>query len=620
MSTKQPEITQVREINIASGMSMPLTPRTGLLCYSKKSSVEVCSCFTLYNFQEPDSMNRREGENREAEAVQRAWLLLADPDFLDVRQILVKLPYDWKGQSEGLRTFLDESGSRVGSGGLWSFSTVMSDQPAQYADGNDLAAGVFVGFNLWVRVGDTLESLMTPRTVKITEIFCESPSQVVFIPKNKMIQQFGSDRFNHAFAKSIRFRRAVGNRQPFYAHDVVQPFIQMTAKFAAFSVGSSPYHSGSPYGLSIAIHHDAFSSSPTLVVLAKYLVVVVDQIFGVNLPGRHLPELLLDEIQRGVGGNTEAHDLAGLQMHDHEDVDNLKVGQVLGEEVAAQHPLLMFRQEGPPRLAGVGSPVPGDVLFDGHRGMLDTQLEPHLVGDVLGAPGGVVHGQLADDGDIRFGNGRATGLTLSVPRPALELPVLLKKRTVPSHDRVWLNNHQSRSPTTPDLAENSPEEPVHGAAADLLAARLLQLGQELENLLAKGGVLKAQGRRGLETGPEDCGQPRQAADQAQKGVEGHRETSQGSEISRVTILHGLPDEGARKPLKCPLGVTKMRGRTRQNGGQSGPRPARRNFKNPLQNSLGYIYCGAWQSTRTAKTGGPPPDVPARLSQTQRKAA
>ena len=161
---------------------------------------------------------------------------------------------------------------------------------------------------------------------------------------------------------------------------------------------------------------------------------------------------------------------------------------------------------------------------------------------------------------------------------------------------------------------------IDGSGGMPFAAQPFQFVFEHLNLGTKGGVLQAQVGRGLETGLEDCGQSGQAADQVPKGVEGHHETSQGAEKTCVTILHGLVDTRVQKRPSCPLELNKMGGRARQNGGLSGSRPARVNFKNPLQNRLGYIYCGAWQSTRTAKTGGPPPDVPARLSQTQRKAA
>ena len=86
-------------------------------------------------------MNRREGENREAEAIKKAWVLLADSNFLNGRQILVKLPYGWVAQPGGV------SVCRVGqhsgwfqvageakSGGFWSFTAIMGDEPVQHPD------------------------------------------------------------------------------------------------------------------------------------------------------------------------------------------------------------------------------------------------------------------------------------------------------------------------------------------------------------------------------------------------------------------------------------------------------------------------------------------------------
>ena len=569
-------------------------------------------------------MKPREEENREAEAIRRAWLLLADPDFLNGEQILVKLPYGWAAQpwqlsgcSGGRPPGWFQVAGEARAGGFWCFPAVVGDQPAQYPNGNDFAAGVFIGFDFWIRIWNSIEALMTPRPIKIFKIIFERPPKMFFIPKNKVAQQFCSDRFNQAFAECIRFRGSVGNWQAFYAHDVVQPFVQVAAEFAAFS-----FPIPSPNGLFIATRQHIFGllPSPTLVVLAENLVVVVDEIFGVNLPGRHFTKLLLDEIQRGVGRDAEAHDLAGLKVHDDEDVNDLKVDQVLLEEVAAQHTFFVLRQKGPPRLAGVGGSVAGDVLCNGHGGMGNTQLEPHLVGDVLSAPGGVVPGYLANEGDIFIGNwwaatslGFGSGLAFTPPE-------FNKKVVMPALDGSWVIDQKGAFPLFPKPEQKSPEQAVSRFGNQPFTSQLFQLISLLLDGVTKRGVLQAQIGRGLETGPEDCGQLRQTTDQAQKGVEGHGETSQWSEKTCVTILHGLPDEGARKPLKCPPGVNKWGAGMGKNGSQRGPHPARVNFRKPLQNSLGYIYCGAWQSTRTAKTGGPSPDVPASLSQSQRKAA
>ena len=161
---------------------------------------------------------------------------------------------------------------------------------------------------------------------------------------------------------------------------------------------------------------------------------------------------------------------------------------------------------------------------------------------------------------------------------------------------------------------------IDGSGGMPFAAQPFQFVFEHLNLDTKCGVLQAKIGRGLETGPEDCGQPGQAADQAPKCVEGHDETSQWAEKTCKTILHGMVDTRVQKRPSCPLELNKMGGRARQNGGLSGGHPARVNFKKPLKNSLGYIYWGAWQGTWTAKTEGPPPDGPAILSPPQRTAA
>jgi len=168
-------------------------------------------------------------------------------------------------------------------------------------------------------------------------------------------------------------------------------------------------------------------------------------------------ELLGGPVGSGVFGHVEVDDApAMVNEHDENEEDAQARGgnreKVEGDQISD-----MVREERPPRLRRLGTPLrhqPGD----GSLGHVDTELQ-ELAMDSWGAPEGVRGGHAGDQSLDLGMDGRATS-----GRAARELaPVLAEAAPLPAQDGVGGDDHEGLPPPGPDSSQPDPEEAIRRA-------------------------------------------------------------------------------------------------------------------------------------------------------------
>jgi len=165
------------------------------------------------------------------------------------------------------------------------------------------------------------------------------------------------------------------------------------------------------------------------------------------------------------------------------------------EEVHGSDAISVVPEEGGPGLAGSrgagqGAQVPRDAALR----QAEDQAEK-LAADAGRAPV-VFGGHLPDEGANIVRQKRATGAPAAPGQP---VPVDPETRTVPAHDRVWLDDGEALRPTAPEAAKHDPEESVGrldgGASSTGQRGELLAQGQVLDHQVAAGAQGRAKRRQ-----------------------------------------------------------------------------------------------------------------------------
>lgn len=231
------------------------------------------------------------------------------------KRIWVKLPYDYLASNPKLINKLN-SGREAN----------VVNQATQNGNADDLCAFGSRLHSMWISSGYSLNPLMGSARVVVVHEFAQGARQMAFVEENKVIQAFGLKRLDDALAVGVCLGGAIGRGDASNAHRLKQPLVQVAPEGAARLVSGRPK-------------------------LTKNPIVVMDQKLGFLLKGDGSLEAVLDEVQSGVVCDPKVNNLAGLQMHHHEDRKHFKVGHLLLEKVAAKNALGFLFQEGSPGAA-----------------------------------------------------------------------------------------------------------------------------------------------------------------------------------------------------------------------------------------------------------------------------
>ena len=159
-----------------------------------------------------------------------------------------------------------------------------------------------------------------------------------------------------------------------------------------------------------------------------------------------ISDLLFRPLEGWMIGYIQVNDLTIRELHDDENVENMKPNRVLYKEVAGPHGLSLILQKASPSLRILGSQSPFDHVFpDGRAGVANTELHLQLQGDAILPVFRMIRGYPSDEVDMFFSNCGSAWPVLG-----LHSPELAKLPLTPSNHSLWFYEDQLRSPVFPE--------------------------------------------------------------------------------------------------------------------------------------------------------------------------
>ena len=170
--------------------------------------------------------------------------------------------------------------------------------------------------------------------------------------------------------------------------------------------------------------------------------------------GEGLPQLLSRPFGGRVGGDIEVKNATTIMSQHQKHVKDLKPEGRHRDEVDGDQLVGMIFQESAPglrrRLAAAHHVFAHAALPD-----VDAEFEQLTVGAGC-TPTGIPPAHLADQVSDLAHNGRSSGL----PPPHLPSPEPAKVGTMPSQDRLGLDDGQHRAPVAPEAGQPDPQQAV----------------------------------------------------------------------------------------------------------------------------------------------------------------
>lgn len=158
-----------------------------------------------------------------------------------------------------------------------------------------------------VRVWYAMDGLRRPPTIVVANVLGSDTADVINVEEDEVVQRFLSQRPIEPLDVRRCIRSAKRNGEPFNAHRLVKPAVQVAAIAA-------------PLAVSLCCG--------SLTVLAKDAVIVVDEEAGPGVSGRGFADLLLHPEERRVGCDVHMDDPSRVDLHDDEDIRDGEEGKV----------------------------------------------------------------------------------------------------------------------------------------------------------------------------------------------------------------------------------------------------------------------------------------------------
>ena|SRR5215469_9091872 len=181
---------------------------------------------------------------------------------------------------------------------------------------------------------------------------------------------------------------------------------------------------------------DAYISHLFSEVVAEDRIAVAQQVAGTLGKGKCLPQLLPRPLRGRLGGNVEVQNATAVMGQHQKHVKNLEADRGHGEEIKRHELLDMIFEECAPLLRR-RFVAAQHVFADAALSDVDAEFEQFSM-DPRCTPKGILPAHPVDENSDFTRNDRSSGSAA----PHLPGPEQTKAGSMPSHDRLWLDNSQ----------------------------------------------------------------------------------------------------------------------------------------------------------------------------------
>ena len=256
---------------------------------------------------------------------------------------------------------------------------------------------------------------MNPIFMEVRDVVTEQASDVLFVQRNDVVQDLSPAAADPSFRDAILPGR-LDARLPGLQTRCLQKGDDIAIEFR------------------IAVEHD----------------VTIWACFG-----KRLPQLLHDPLGSRMAGHVAVQNLASRMLDDEETVEQLERNRRHGEKVECHDHFAVILQKGKPTIARITAAADGSqISSDGSFRNGEAELHKLPV-NPRSAPVGVLFRQATDQNSHLVAD-----LRPAAARPGPPSPVQAKAGTVPSDDRLRLDDDEDVGRSRPQGLQSRPEEPI----------------------------------------------------------------------------------------------------------------------------------------------------------------
>ncbi len=189
-------------------------------------------------------------------------------------------------------------------------------------------------------------------------------------------------------------------------------------------------------------------------IAIEFRIAVEDDVTIWACFGKRFPQLLHDPLGSRMAGHVAVQNLASCMLDDEETVEQLERNRRHGEKVERDDHFAVILQKGQPPFARITAADGSQISSDGSFRNGEAELHKLPV-NPRSAPVGVLFRQATDQNSQLVAD-----LRPAAARPGPPSPVQAKAGTVPSDDRLRLDDDEDVGPSRPQALQSCPDEPI----------------------------------------------------------------------------------------------------------------------------------------------------------------